>query len=242
MYEQILRSCKAKMQAIMQAPFPEQVAARSEPWEQLVTEGHVRAARVRMIAPYIIGFGILAVMAGVYGLLLMTSNTSLPSMSEILQKRLNAFKAPVIQPFQYISTVPSMTMEQMKDVPPASELPKVIEMLKASLQANEAYPKEFNELIKEVNPSTFWQGKWPAVGIMTINKGNLRAFGTTVIQDTDKLYGGGMPARWIGIFKHISKEWLIVSINYPGMIAPREFPAAPPDELSVSLKSLMDTK
>ena len=235
---QTLMSWRERLQSSSQDQPLQQKTACSQPWEQLVTEGHVRAARLRMIAPYIIGIGVFAVTAGVYGFIIKPSHTPLPSMSVTLQNRLHEFKAPVIQPFQILSFVPPLTTEQINELPPDRELPKVIELLKASLQESESYPKELVDIIKEVDLSTFWQGRWPVVGIVTISdKKDLRAFGATVMQKTR--YGTTAPARWIGIFKHSPKGWMVVSISHQGMAAPSEFPTAKPDDLAVSLKKLM---
>jgi hypothetical protein len=129
----------------------------------------------------------------------------------------------------------------MKGLPPASELPKVAELLRASLAKDGSYPTELSGSIAELEPSAFWQGNWPAGKIVTVNKGDLRAFGAVVVTQSGGYYGS-TPARWIGIFKRTGDGWLVASIEEPGMFYLGNQPTVAPDKIPQSLRTLMDIR
>ena len=211
---------------------------RTEPWENLVTEGHVRAARLRLAAPYIVTLGVLVAIIGIYGFITSSWQSSYPPIRQTLQLRLNEFRIPIEDNLSALAANhPTFTMEQMKVLPPVSELPKVVETLKSGLNKDGSYPKELADSITEVDPTDFWQGSWAPGKIVTVNKGDLRAFGAFVTLGTE--YYGASVARWIGIFKRVRDGWSAVSINQPGMVYPQFYPVVTPDQIPRSLKTLM---
>lgn len=209
-------------------------------WEYLITDGHVIAARLRLLSPYIIGIGVILTVFGFYSILIEGNKYPLSLKENYIQK-LNKLKPPILEKFSIINKQPSIEQDEIKNLPPLDELPKVVNVILDSLNSNKPYPEEISSAIKEVSVDDFWIEQWPTNIIISINKGDIKAFGA-ILQVGNMNYYSKKPVKWVGVFKKKSDKWLFVSIKSPYLITLSDQPSASPEDLLSSLKQLMDLR
>jgi hypothetical protein len=182
-------------------------------WELLVTEGHVRSARFRFLAVPLVCIGIFLIWfsAPIMGLefepgpapdIYDLANSSYASQAD----------APVLQVFQGIQPLNTLTTDQINSLPPSSQLQQVAQDIEQGLNSHDQAPT--NLPIKDIPEAQFWAFNWPLTSISRLVVApDLQIFGAVV---TPAAQTSSYPAvRWLAIFRKIGGTWHEADIAYP---------------------------
>ncbi len=206
-------------------------------WEALVTDGHVRAARFRLIAIPLVILGLVCVVLAAPPGGLFFAPFPTPALDELSQNFRERAAEPVLQKFGQLQPV-SVTPEQIKTLAPASELADVTSLILKSLRSTDALPKDIP--IQDVPADAFWSFNWPATAIVHVSKGDIHAFGAIVTPPADQQ--SPYPAvRWLAIFKKQDGKWQNVAVTWGDtFFVPPGTVQVPPNQIPVTLRSLMN--
>ncbi len=206
-------------------------------WELLVTEGHVRAARLRYLAPFGILAGIFLLAAGWYVLSTAPSSQGFYSGSDfILRQRADQVRQPVLNAFAQVPTL-YIAADQVKQLTPEGALPDVLKavsdgMARGSLSADLS--------VKEAKSAAeFWSWDWPHDKLISLDRGDLRAFGAVVFSHGQAGQSIPGPIRWLAIFRKFPAGWDNVAVQANGFTTPPGEKTAAPADIPVSLRTLM---
>lgn len=203
-------------------------------WEQLVSEAHVRAARIRRLQPWIIVLGVLLIGAGLKIAGLAPSIRPGSTVAGRIAQRLSAIQSATDAAFTGLERTPIHPQDPGK-LPPIEEIPQVVHTLLASL--NDSGKLAFDAVtLKKVKPAAFWSGEWP-----TEELDYLKASGLYLV--AAEAHAGSstypQPVRWIGAFKEIDGKWQYATLAWPGLYVPPGYPSVSPQSLPLSLRGLL---
>lgn len=224
-------------------------------WERLITEGHVRAARLRSTRPYAISLGIALVVIGFYGFLYLSAPSPENSFNpeRIVHTKAEEYRRPVHQKIAMMRFTRKFNGEEIAKVATPQELThRVQNILTALHEKGELLDEGFRTL----EAKEFWDSPWPQDDPVTtafvVNKGDLIAIGAYV-NDGDEENPDLKP--WIGLFKKQTDkawgmlnfifpenkgQWLFASLNDGSFYTLPDKPSATPRDIVVSLRALMD--
>jgi hypothetical protein len=218
-------------------------------WEQLVTEGHARAARLRPLGPPLSILGLILMAIGCY--VLFATAFQLPqynNAANTLQQQAAQFQQQTSSVFSS-AQVQNFSESDMAKIPPQSELPLVYKLLASSYQKIGQPPANLAVQTAK-SASDFWSWNWPAGKIVYINRGDVQAFGAIVISSqtepgSDPIsqqiqQEGPHPVRWLAIFRKTPTGWDDVAIQYQEFVASPDEKTVTPDAIPVTLHKLMD--
>lgn len=226
-------------------------------WERLITEGHVRAARLRSARPLILALGVSLVVLGVFGFLYLTapSQAGRFDATQIVLTKAEAYRRPVLQKIAAMRFPKRFNGDDIPKIATADKLTRAIQNILASLDEKGALP---NDGFQTLQPNEFWDKPWPQdVPVTTafvLNKGDLIAIGAYA-NAGDAENPELMP--WIGLFKKQEDKmwgwfnwavpenkgkWMMVSLKDGNLYALPHMPVADPKDMTVSLRALMDMK
>jgi hypothetical protein len=210
-------------------------------WEQLVTDGHVRAARLRRIGPAFLLVAAILLCLGV-GALLRPPRLEIGLYARnVLNNRVGALRQAVAQRLAQIAPL-SLSPEEIKALPPTSALSDVLKRLRDSLKADPpALSAPFTAL---PDSAKFWSGEWPRGQIAYLESGDLKAFGAIVVPKPDNTNAyyqppPTQPVRWLAIFRKTPNGWEDVALQGSGFVVPPGESVAPAQNLLLSLGTLM---
>ena len=182
-------------------------------WESLVTEQHVRAARLRSIQAPLVMLGVLLIfLVTQFGQLTPTDDAPVTPAQRLAQSRLQ-MESAVSRASQELS-VPSMTFEQIQALPQAGELQQVVRATLDQLSQNDRLPDDLK--LQELSRDDFWRGAWPPATLAYIEGRNSYAIGAHVAvhDQRDRSAGGDEPIRqWLGVFRKYDGEWLYAAVR-----------------------------
>jgi hypothetical protein len=206
-------------------------------WELFVTDGHVRASRLRFIAiPLVIIGAILVLLAQPPGGLAFPS-TGTADFSGVGRN----FQARATTPVIARLTVPPLRLEPdvIKQLAPTTEAPQVIKMIAESLKSTSTPPKDLP--IKEISLDDFWSFNWPPTDIVHVKKDNIHLFGAIFLPQSDARYYRFQAIRWIGIFREDDGQWHNASLTYgDSFFMPLESLSVKANDIPVTLRKLMN--
>lgn len=203
-------------------------------WEQLVSEAHVRAARIRRLQPWIIALGVLLIGAGFKIAGLAPAIQPGSTVAGRIQQRLSVIQSTTNAAFTRLTGTPAHPQHPDK-LPPVAEIPQVVQTLLKSL--NDSDKLAFDAVtLKKVKSTAFWSGDWP-----TEELDYLKASGLYLV--AAEAYAGSstypQPVRWIGAFKEIDGKWQYATLAWPGLYVPPGYPSVSPQSLPLSLRGLL---
>jgi len=234
---------------------PAQPRQTSFGWERLITEGHVRAARLRSARPFFIWPGVALVALGVLGFLYLSapSHTDAFDPAQIVLSKAENYRRPVLQKIDAMRFPRRFNDEDVSKIATSEKLARAIQNILASLDEKDAFP---NDGFQTLQPSEFWDKPWPQdVPVTTafvVNKGELMALGA---------YANAGDAEnpelkpWIGLFKKQDDKmwglfnwmlpenkgkWMVVSLKDGSFYAHPDKPVVSAQDVAVSLRALMD--
>jgi len=215
---------------------PSPHAQREAPllWESLVTDGHVRAARLRRVQPWIVGLGVLLLWLGFWiasrAPTVRTDASAGASLQERIAKshtRANAALAAVPRLAPNAPVAGSL--------PPLSEVAGVIEQTLQSLDKSGGLPTTTFDFV-ETDRQALWKGDWTAERVHYARDGDVMLVAATVNAGSAARV---QPMRWMGAFKKFGSRWQYTSLAGAGFFVPREYPAVQPAQIAQSLAPLL---
>lgn len=225
--------------AAVQASARGVVAATAAPpsallWELLVTDGHVRAARLRRIQPWLIAAGLLCVWAGIWVARLAPTLQPQTSVAMRIQQRLAEIQAREAVAFTALSRAP-LRPEQPDRLAPVSEIPQVVQALLLSLNDSGDLPQQSMKLGK-LAADAFWAGNWPTEQVNYVKSGSTYLLGAYAHVGSST---SQQPVRWLGALKKIDGKWQYASLGGVGTYLPPGLPSTSPQSISLSLEPFL---
>ncbi len=214
-------------------------------WEQLVTDGHVRAARLRFLAPWVILVGVVSLACGWLVLNGVPQAGQFFSTAEnTLNQRAYQVRQPVLNTFSRAYAL-NASPSQVSQLVPESELPAVYKAVSDGV-ATGSFPAGF-AMKQAAGAAEFWSWNWPYDQLIALERGDLRAYGAIVYAkgpagqpDLARLQGFPRPVRWLAIFRKLPDGWDNVAIQGDGFTAPPGEKTVVPGQIPLVLCQLMD--
>ena len=208
------------------------------PWELLVTDGHVRAARLRGIAtPFLIAataFLAAGISWRLYGPQLLWSAVSADTA---LNDHITKSKQAALKSVAAISALNLSDAEVVK-LPSTEQLPGALTLIRDGLRTTDQPPSNL-PIAAISNPADFWSGKWPSSKIAYLDKGDLRAFGVAAASKPEVFNQTKTHIfRWLAVFRKDAGIWDDVAIQLDGFVVPNGEAATSPEYIPVSLEKL----
>ncbi len=229
-------------------------------WELLVTDGHVLAAQLRRVAPWLVAAGIVLLIVAVS---LPATDTSSPwawtyaTSSQRIELNRSQYIQPIIDRLQYAPTQ-QFTLQQVQDLAPVEELPEAITAILSNLNAGGGLtPKLY---FKEIPSSSFWSwewmpraqadgspveviqpnpdGKFPDYIYVAKGSDDTYSFGAFSREMLEYPNGAREPkvVRWVAVARKFSSGWKLVSLNSNDFYLAAGIPSATVYEIPTSLR------
>ena len=218
------------------------VAVTAEPavalpllWELLVTDGHVRAARLRRLQPWIVALGVILLWGGIWIARLGPSIQPKTSVATRVQERLAQIQTRASAAFTGLARVP-VHPDKPDRLPAITEIPEVVQTLLTSLNNSGKLPDDGNLTFTKVDEEAFWAGAWPTEQISYLKSGDkyLVAAYAHVGPSTSQ-----QAVRWVGAVKNIDGKWQYASIGWSGLYQPPGLASTSPQAIGLSLDTFL---
>jgi hypothetical protein len=203
-------------------------------WEQLVTDGHVRAARLRRLQPWIIALGLVMLWVGIFISQLAPKIQPQSSVASRIQERLAQSQQRAAAAFTQLSQVPQH-VDKPESLPPASEIPDVVKAMLQSLSSDNKLPTD-SLTVQEAKRDAFWSADWGTERVNYLRSGDTYLFGAYAHLGSS---AAPQPVRWVGAFTRTSGKWLYASIAGPSLYVPPGLPGTRPEAVSLTLASFL---
>lgn len=207
-------------------------------WQQLVTDGHVRAARVRRIQPMLIAIAIVLMLVGWFLLGLVEPSKTENNRAHVLVGEVTRQQVKATYAFAGMPP-PRVGYSKLATLPHFATLGDTQKRILTELDRADGVPKDMG--IKEVTPSAFWRVPWKPGEMVTSGSGDVRVIGALVnssIVDPDVPDLG----RWLGVFRKRNGSWSAISIEAPGFVGIEGTAVVPINAIPVTLAPLLKTK
>jgi hypothetical protein len=200
-------------------------------WQLLVTDGHVQAARIRAVQPWLTSTGIGLILLGAL-LQFLTPAPILRSRDELLHQQFEAIYSPAISAVAGLARVHFIPSDSKK-LTSVDELPQVVGFVEDSLNhGGQVTHKRL--ILSQVDPQSFWHRPWPLFRLISTGNRDLKLVGAIVnVADPDHLD----PYRWLGVFRKHNGRWQYVSLAGNTFYAPP--PAAQLRDIAIDLSPLL---
>lgn len=206
-------------------------------WERLVTDGHVRAARVRWMQPWLILLAVLAILLGFYMAAATASRRGsaegAPSSGVVESQRL---QRPVASALRHL---PKLNVSQNE----GNTLPLF------SAIASDVIPPLLTELnssgrlgareipVKVISVEDFWRKDWPhGANLVGTGTGDVRLVGAVANRYGVQYVSG---ARWLGVFRRKNGKWSVVSATDGDFYAPSGPPSTSLLNIPLTLRPVL---
>ena len=199
-------------------------------WELLVTEGHVRAARLRRLQPWIIALAVLLLVGGALVSGLAPSIQPKTSVASRIQQRLGQMQMRATAAFTTLSKL-TPHVEKPDRLPPDREIPEVVQALLNSLNASGDLP-ESNLTFSKLDEDAFWAGDWGSERVSYLKSGDTYLFAAYAHAGPAT---STQPVRWVGVAKKMNDKWQYASLAASGLSVPPGLPATSPQSVALSL-------
>lgn len=205
------------------------------PWESLVTDGHIRAARWRRAGPVILIMGLVLLGVGLW-LGSPRVTTELRDRNSLLDARISAIQAPAEQA---VDQLPALVVprKDAKELVPEAQLGQVIKVLKDSLNKTGRLSDQLK--FKRLAATAFWRNVWPIDQLVTTGDGDVRLVGAVVNIGSTR---APIVGRWIGAFRKAGGTWRYTTIEAASLIDVQGEPGVPISQIALFLKPVLPTK
>lgn len=240
------------------SPHTEQdVSTKSYLWEELVTDGHVRAARIRLVRGRVVALSlvllVVAVVITAFGVGIRAADSKAIT-TKILNQHFDDYKKSVEEIFSQMPKYHDLSDEEKKIM---VETPFILNFIKshiAKLNSDEPDEQEYSVVLKKVSKNDFWKEKLESGKITYVSDGDVQIYGALACY-IDGYYTNGVflenrypdeegrpcrrPTFWLGVFKKINGKWKYASIGISGGFKPNEHESVDPNEILETLKDMM---
>jgi hypothetical protein len=203
-------------------------------WEELVTPGHVLAAQLRWIEPYLLALGIAFIIIGAaariaFFALLPPLDWDDPVAGAVRYERAPATAA--------LAGLPSLSLrpEDKAASPPDTEIEQVIAASITQLNRNDHLPE--NLLIVEVTPEDFWRKRWPIRTLVVTSGPSIKLIAAIVVLTNENAAGAAL--RWLGVFRKVGNRWTFASLAAPGFGVLDRYPVVRVTDIPVTLAPVL---
>jgi hypothetical protein len=203
-------------------------------WRELITEGHVRAARLRRLQPSFVTIGLGAMLIGFFLAANFQPKESLDRGEPTADTIVAAAKRPAIQA---MANLPALTIQgdDIKPLVASSEASQLAATILAGLASTGSLPHDPPPM-KPMTPADFWSGDWPIDALPVTETRNLKLVGAIFKTPVQGVY---QPVRWIGVFEKRGGQWKFLSLKAPGFFVIAGQPTAKAEDIPVTLRPLL---
>jgi hypothetical protein len=208
-------------------------------WEMLVTDGHVRSARLRRVQPWIIALGIVLLWLGIIIIRMGPDLQTGTSAAGKLQERLMKLQEQAEFTFRKLPPL-TMPADAQKSLPPAKEVAEVVSATLTTLNQSADLPDDV-KFKEAADAEAFWKGDWGTEQIAYLRDGDNVLVGGNVSMGSPAY---PQPSRWIGMFHRGEntkgeKHWMYASVVAGSQFAPRELQYVQPQQIALSLRPFL---
>ncbi|WP_270373658.1 hypothetical protein [Marinicauda sp. Alg238-R41] len=207
-------------------------------WEQLVSEGHVRAARLRAAQPAVLFTAIALCLIGAY-LIMQVEPAPVRALDQ--GARLERHQKTSNQLRAFFRTLPeiALTGEEQAQLAPAHEIERIVPLILDSLNESGELPEILP--MQELRASQFWSLDWPVDTLLTDSKEGLILVGAVLSDEPVMRRERTLPdpVRWIGVFRRADNEWHGYSLRFSGAYMPSETASLDPANYPVTFADLI---
>jgi hypothetical protein len=209
-------------------------------WEMLVTDGHVRAARLRRLQPWLIAIGIVLIWLGY--MVVRAGPDLAPGVpaGAKLQERLMHLQQHAQSTFQKLPRL-DIARDAQNSLPPAREIAELTAAITKSLNDTGDLPEDDLKLVEVDDEESFWKGEWGIEQLHYWRDGdNVLVAGNVSVGSPQY----PQPARWAGLFHRGETEkgemtWVYGSLAAGNLFAPGELPYMAPQQVALSLEPFL---
>lgn len=202
-------------------------------WQALVSDGHVRAARLRRMQPWIVAAGIVMLWIGFWIASRAPAVRHDTSAAAILQERIGRLHQRAQAAVTALPRLaPGLPAAQL---PPVAEVAEVVAQTLQSLDKSGELPAAAIDFL-ETNRAALWKGEWTAERVQYLRSADVVLVAATVNAGSATR---AQPMRWMGAFKKFGDRWQYASLAGANFFAPREYPVAAPAQIGLTLAPLL---
>ncbi len=205
-------------------------------WESLVTDGHVRAARLRWLQPWLYGLGLLALLAGMWMFGQIKPHAAVNNRDDRLYAQVAAAQRKALIAFNGLAQ-PTIREEDLPKVLTGERIKAGIEAIRVELNRSDALPGKDQLPIQLESPSEFWRKPWPIDRFVATGKGDVKIVGVIGRSDDSAERG-----RWMGVYRKRGGTWSLVSVVGEGFENFSDYPAVSITDIPITLKPLLKTR
>jgi hypothetical protein len=199
-------------------------------WELLVTDGHVRAARLLRLQLWLVALALVLLWLGIMVVHLAPAIQPKTSVAARVQERLTELQARAAAAFTALTRVQPQP-DRVDRLPPVDEIPQVVQALLGSLSADDKLPAD-NVTFTKVDRDAFWSGKWPTEQVSYLKSGGTYLFAAYAHVGPS---GSTQAVRWMGAARNFGGKWQYASLGGPGLYTPPGVPSTAPQAIGLSL-------
>lgn len=207
-------------------------------WELLVTDGHVRAARVRWMQPWLVALALIFIFLSIYLALVVHPTAHDSGLSESggaedagvrLRDRVAATER--LLPSLGVAQEEGRTLPLLSDVGPHVVTPLLAELNRSGRLGNGDLPVATRSI------DDFWRKPWPHdASLVGAGSGDVRLVGAVINRGNAAFVSGG---RWLGIFRKRHGEWQVASAEDAGFLPATGYPATALEAIPLTLRPVL---
>jgi hypothetical protein len=203
-------------------------------WEELVTDGHVRAARLRSVEPWLIGLGALLILGGIYMSALILPNPAPDDRGARIAAEVGKVQAGAIAAMNGLPSVP-VPSDRLANPVSASQISRVSAAILDDLNGSGDLPTDKLNM-NVVDADTFWHHQWFFSSLNVTSSGDTTLVGAIVNEGSPS---SPQLTRWLGVFRRRDGHWEAVSIAAPGFYIDPTLHSTTADRIPLALKSVL---
>lgn len=209
-------------------------------WQTLVTDGHVRAARIRRVQPWLISAAVISILVGWQLLGSIAPSKAENDRDRVLYAAVESQRRLAQYAFSRMPA-PSVGRSRVAASPASSEVATFEAQILESLDRTGELPEQLpnGPRIRSVESPAFWRTPWSA--------GELVASSATRVRIVGGIVNSGSPdfpvaERWLAVFRRGATRWEAVWIAAPGFVGAPETPGVGIRDIPVTLSQLLETE
>lgn len=205
-------------------------------WESLVTPGHVNAARLRRLQPWLLAIGLVLILLGQRMLTEVRPEVAVNNREIVLDKEMRKVRRTAEEAFLLIPS-PAVRRSQLARLVPADSLAETHKLILQELNRTGELPKRVK--YSKVSASEFWRTEWPADRIIIAQNSKLKLVGAIFNAGTAEF---PVPARWLSVYSRRPGGWENVAIYGGDFVGLQDQPIVNAGDIPVTLKPLLKTR